>query len=366
MALACAGGGWDSGDSGASADQCANAVPLGTTVQGVDVGWHWDNSIEGYRSDTVALDVPADMFSLAVTMDAGNTDVAWSLVATPTTDWVRIERDDWGGPPFKPSLGAAATLVLPNAENTWPEAGCLRVQAVSVDEIGTSTLWFGGRTQEANTIDINAYIVGDTVVYEDELIAAFTVMFDLYIEGNGPAIGNINLYEVPANAIVSPGGEDMKELMKWTEGTGDPRALDLFFIADFTESGILGIASGLPGAILVDGTAGSGVVIAVDSHLDGSGQVVDTDLMGETMAHEVGHQLGLFHLTESQGDDFDPIADTPECPANQDDNNDGIVDADECMALGGDNFMFWGAGDVRQTDVSSTQSDVLYFSPVVK
>ena len=369
--LACAGGrfdsGLDSGDSGRGAAACQDAPTLPTDPTGYTVGWRWDDQVGGSVSDTVAFTVPEGTVSLAATMDAGTSPVAWSLVRNGST-WVDLYNDpDWGGPPFKPSLGVASTVVLPNNESTWPQAGCLRLQAVSLDDLQSATLWVGSRqTQVGSSIDLNVYIVGDTVLYEDELEAALTVMFDLYVEGNGPAIGEIALWSLDGSAFVSPGGEDMQQMMRASEGTGDPRAVDLFFITDFTESGILGMASGLPGAVMVDGTGASGVVLSVDSHLDGSGQVVDTDLLGETIAHEVGHQLGLFHLTESEGDDFDPIADTPECPPNHDDNGDGVVDADECIGLGGDNFMFWVPGNVRQDAVSSTQSDVLWFSPVVK
>jgi hypothetical protein len=35
--------------------------------------------------------------------------------------------------------------------------------------------------------------------------------------------------------------------------------------------------------------------------------------MATTCAHEVGHYLGLYHTTELDGEDVDPISDTPDC-----------------------------------------------------
>ena len=146
--LACAGGrfdsGLDSGDSGRGAAACQDAPTLPTDPTGYTVGWRWDDQVGGSVSDTVAFTVPEGTVSLAATMDAGTSPVAWRLVRNGST-WVDLYNDpDWGGPPFKPSLGVASTVVLPNNEATWPQAGCLRLQAVSLDNV-TSLLKRGHR-----------------------------------------------------------------------------------------------------------------------------------------------------------------------------------------------------------------------------
>ena len=48
---------------------------------------------------------------------------------------------------------------------------------------------------------------------------------------------------------------------------------------------------------------------------------LDAQLLGETAAHEMGHQLGLFHTTESGGTQFDILSDTLECQKSTQDNN---------------------------------------------
>lgn len=153
-------------------------------------------------------------------------------------------------------------------------------------------------------------------------------------------------------------------ILRSTSTDGAAQAMNVFFISDFTEPGSLRIAAGIPGVLGIEGTAGSGVVVAVDGHLDGSGSVVDTQVLGETIAHEVGHQMGLFHTTKADGS-HDPIDDTPACPMSQDSDNDGTLNASECANYGGYNFMFWSGG-VTQDQMSTTQSDVLYFSPIVQ
>ena len=71
---------------------------------------------------------------------------------------------------------------------------------------------------------------------------------------------------------------------------------------------------------------------------------LDSQLLGETAAHEMGHQLGLFHTTESGGTVFDILTDTAEClNSTKDFDNNGKMSAEECEGYGGENLMFWTA-----------------------
>ena len=141
--------------------------------------------------------------------------------------------------------------------------------------------------------------------------------------------------------------------------------LNIYFVQDFTEVGTLGFAPGIPGPSGVHGTAASGLVISLDSHVDDEG-ALDLTAMGETIAHEIGHQLGLFHTTESDGSGHDILDDTAECPAERDTDGDGEVSADECLDAGAANVMFWTSGDLRQTRLSPTQTEILASSPVAR
>jgi hypothetical protein len=126
--------------------------------------------------------------------------------------------------------------------------------------------------------------------------------------------------------------------------------------------GILGLASGIPSALGLRG-AWNGVLVAVDTHRF-LGPELDTDFVGDTITHEIGHSIGLFHTTEESGLFHDPIADTPECLPEHDTNGDGVLTVDECEDRDGYNFMFWTPvyGDsflAIQHEISGTQGLVL-------
>jgi len=80
-------------------------------------------------------------------------------------------------------------------------------------------------------------------------------------------------------------------------------------------------------------------------------------MLGQTLAHEVGHFLGLRHTTEHQGVSEDPITDTPSCPSPD--------DAYRCRDS--TNFMFpFALGGDSQTVITDGQGFVLRRSPLVQ
>ena len=125
----------------------------------------------------------------------------------------------------------------------------------------------------------------------------------------------------------------------------DPGALNVFFVnsiykdVDYEEVGgvVLGIAGGVPGPAYLGPSYRSGVAIATF-------ELGDDDHLGNVMAHELGHYLGLFHSTEKDAIFHDTLVDTEE--------NDG------------ENLMFWG-WSANQMMLSESQSYVLRSHPMV-
>ena len=102
-----------------------------------------------------------------------------------------------------------------------------------------------------------------------------------------------------------------------------------------------------------------------------------------SLLHETGHFLGLFHTTEQEGADFDPLTDTPKCPCTAcsspiDRPHCGstavgapFIAADRCVSLpscgGGDNLMFWflEAG-ISQGLLTPQQGQVMRLNPLIQ
>ena len=121
-------------------------------------------------------------------------------------------------------------------------------------------------------------------------------------------------------------------------------------------SAVLGLAGGIPGPLTPTGSTGVAVNLGEGAGRDGRYDAMETRLLGETLAHEVGHFLGLFHpmeLPESGEaiEHWDSFDDTPDC-----------LRFDVCVANLGDNLMFPSPvcqGDctefVAQTALTDTQ-----------
>ena len=104
------------------------------------------------------------------------------------------------------------------------------------------------------------------------------------------------------SALVSQGSED---------------TVNLFFVEDqpSSETAILGVSAGIPGTMNI-ASSWNGVINYLSAHATGS--TLNIQVLGETVAHEMGHWLGLFHTTEAAGSSFDPLSDTAQCPISLD------------------------------------------------
>ncbi|MCA9567982.1 MAG: hypothetical protein KC656_09070 [Myxococcales bacterium] len=93
--------------------------------------------------------------------------------------------------------------------------------------------------------------------------------------------------------------------------------------------GALGFAGNIPGPLTPSPVSAVAVDTTLSAGADGTFDDNDIRLMGETIAHEVGHYLGLYHPVEGSWSAWDNLDDTPDCTSSQ-----------ECTATLGDNLMF--------------------------
>ncbi|MCB9785427.1 MAG: hypothetical protein H6744_01925 [Deltaproteobacteria bacterium] len=155
-------------------------------------------------------------------------------------------------------------------------------------------------------------------------------------------------------------GED-SELVKLSHSLPQTnRGLDFFFVMGVSVQGVVAKAGSIPGPPLHHGVVGSGVIVSMANYFAGSKQAA-APLLGVTMAHELGHQLGLYHTSESNGQQHDPIADTPEC--TEDTNQNGKVEPWECQGSGAGNLMFWAA--TTGGTLTAEQLDVIHRNPAL-
>ena len=126
---------------------------------------------------------------------------------------------------------------------------------------------------------------------------------------------------------------------------------------------LYGTTTTLPGPVGVNRSTPRGVMVALDLHLDEEQGAFDSAHLGRTIAHELGHYMGLFHISEASGLTHDPLDDTPQCV---DRNGSGAVTALECSEQGASNLMYWSTEEGFDHDrLSPAQAWVLLRNPGV-
>ncbi|MDZ4724535.1 MAG: M12 family metallo-peptidase [Leptospira sp.] len=178
----------------------------------------------------------------------------------------------------------------------------------------------------------------------------------------------------------------LSKLYVSSSATQSSDSLNIFFTASESEvGGVLGIAAGIPGVPGITGTKKSGMIVFLEAHRSSGSagtalSAADQTFMGDTMAHEAGHFLGLFHTNERGGYNSssssgtyrkDALSDTPYCLSTRDLNSNGVVDISECSLTGftnsgASNLMFWaGDGVTSQTQLTGEQGWILRNYPIV-
>ena len=151
---------------------------------------------------------------------------------------------------------------------------------------------------------------------------------------------------------------ELPYLFRLSAGASNP-AINVFFVGDIEPR--LGSepeaeAGGIPGPLGMHGTGGSGIVVAAD-------MMGSSSALGRTLAHEIGHYLGLFHTSEGDGCVRDVLSDTSECRAEDDIAGDGL-DVADCVDHGSDNLMFFAK--TTGTVLTPQQIEVLRSAPILQ
>ena len=260
-----------------------------------------------------------------------------------------------------------ANVLVPQSPSFSAKAGTWTFKAYTNDRVSIALRT--GSTPSAATITIQPYITGTTWSAGD-ISAALSVMSSIY-SANGITLTINDTITISDTQYASVSETFTNSTTSALVSQGVTESVNLFFIKDYSDSENLGNAAGIPGSMGI-ANSWNGVLNSLSAHA--SGTTLDSQLLGETAAHEMGHQLGLFHTTESGGTVFDILTDTAEClNSTKDFNNNGKMSAEECEGYGGENLMFWTAWNTssrsagkKQETLSSHQQHVLKYSPIAK
>ncbi|MEC9012593.1 MAG: zinc-dependent metalloprotease family protein [SAR324 cluster bacterium] len=330
-------------------------------------------SIEG-ESYTGSFAVPSDgvSFLLSIFNDS-NANVGFSSLTDPdgtdilsSTSTPNLYNDASGSLGSDVAKAGYSNVLVPQSPSFSAKAGTWTFKAKSNDRVKLALRT--GTVPSSTTIVVQPYITGTTWQAAD-LSAALSIMSSIY-SSNGITLTINSTISISDTQYALVSRTFTNSTTSALVSQGVKGAVNLFFIKDFSSSGILGIAAGMPGSMGI-ANSWNGVLIGLMAHASGS--TLNSQLLGETAAHEMGHQLGLFHTTEMGGTVFDILTDTPECSNSRDNDGNGKMSAEECDGFGGENVMFWtpwslpsrSAGK-KQELLSSQQRQILKYSPIAK
>jgi hypothetical protein len=344
----------------------------------------------GGLSRTILMNIAADVASFSVVVvpvdHPESLVILYELRDSTGRNLIGAENPLEGAVPTYPSM-TAYTLLVPNTDTFGSVAGryTFSIAAYGAElsgpaPAGKAWVYVFENVRQApakSKLDLNMFFVGiqgltATTAATDQRFQSLVSRLRTVLGNAAVTLGEVRYFDIDGvdadrYRIVDTGDgwevDEHAELLALTERLAvDNTGVSVFFVQGFTGWGLLGKAGGVPGAALHHGAYNSGVVVSMVEYRNSPNREYGVQATADTIAHELGHQLGLFHTTESNGKSFDPISDTAECPAAQfDGNRDGLVDTQECAARDATNLMFWtSAYDSR---LSVGQRKVLHGNP---
>ena len=355
-------------------DPCPrDAAALGSsnrfTLHEAAITWRYDAACDISYGDPIHVRSSVDVVSYGITVDAGRAVTGIGYLALDGEPLIDYALDtgpaSWDEAPFQTRWSAAASVVSPHSRESEPDSGCVAIVPIAWDDLrgAEGSVWLASRRYSSESVNFNFVIVNRTDIDESELSSTLYHLKWYLVEAG------IDVDTVWSMTVSTPDGDTISsegraiDRLRASDLDADPQTVNVYFVQDFDDIAAYGISAGIPGAVAVQETAGSGVVVSVDAHLMPDFETLDTKELGATIAHEVGHHLGLYHTTERTGDVHDALHDTPECPSSRDVNRDGQVTPSECDGFGARYVMFWTTSNLPQNRWSTTQKDVLAKSP---
>ncbi|MCB9692264.1 MAG: hypothetical protein H6736_10665 [Alphaproteobacteria bacterium] len=174
-------------------------------------------------------------------------------------------------------------------------------------------------------------IFGGALVDDEALYAAtedaIQVWRDIYASAGIQL--DVVLFQAPYSTLAGPGQGDAPQWREIAESTRFG-AVNVVLVEEIGgQPGAFGLAGGIPGPLAYTGQSAVAINAVLTAGADGVFDRQESRLLGESMAHEVGHFLGLYHPVEKTFERWDGLDDTPVCEAEL-----------PCVEALGDNLMF--------------------------
>ncbi len=280
----------------------------------------------------------------------------------------------------------------------------------------------GGAIPTSGTLDVSIYFATtnaggaagsaplDAVIAnqgtDTDLNRMVTSLGQLFAQAN-VTIGSVKYTPLPDVLATYATGVDIDQsgacgpLSQLLKFAAPGNTLNIFFVSSFRASGlpsgqsIVGIDGTIPGPSTIGGTVASGAAVSTLNIRAGTGTAACTgpfnlncgaDETAYIIAHEAGHFLGLYHVTEAEGTLFDPLADTATCAcsacaplasrsrcadASPTPVNAYQMKVTDCSQVSttcgeGTNLMFWQLGATSAGTLTLEQQSVLRANPLIQ
>ena len=275
-----------------------------------------------------------------------------------------------------------------------------------------SVLTRTGVAASTGTLDVAFYLVGangltpDTAIVDPHVKRLVSTLATLYAAA-GICLGTVTFYDVPAwaksryaNGIDASKEGPCDNLDQMFTLSQPGNTLNFFLVGLISSSQgsgggqVVGIDGTIPGPTSLGGTVHSGAAVSAadlaSGVCTGSLDLINcgSDRVAYIAAHEGGHWMGLYHPSESDGESFDPLQDTPTCgceacaPVKQQSScatagktprptTPTFVFPESCLTAsgqcgGGDELMFWQLSEgIAQGKITGEQGQVMRSNSLV-